>query len=236
MLLSKWHLQQANIEKALAYLDRADKLGTVNAPTETQLQIKQQKAVIFFRQAKYAEALRFYQEVKDYLLNSSLSSYTQLLLDIGELLEEIGNYDISLKNYFDALKIAEEKSFLKDQVNALIGLSRNYYRLKQPKMSFEFVSKGIQLAEKNKFTAELAKAYNQKGLTLKSEEKYEEANQSFKKALAIRIQLNDRKGQSTSLANIGETLEALGDFRQALTYHLESVAIKEAILYQSGLA
>lgn len=237
VLLSKWHLQQANIEKALAYLNRADKLGTVNAPTETQLQIKQQKAVIFFRQAKYAEALRLYQEVKDYyFINSSLSAYTQLLLDIGELLEEIGNYDISLKSYFDALKIAEEKSFLKVQVNALIGLSRNYYRLKQPDMSIEFVSKGIQLAEKNKFTAELAKAYNQKGLTLKSEKKYEQANQSFKKALATRIELNDRKGQSTTLANIGETLEALGDFRQALTYHLESVAIKESILYQSGLA
>ena len=237
VLLSKWHLQQSNIEKALAYLKRAEKLGTVNAPTETQLQIKQQKAVIFFRQSKYAEALRLYQEVKDYyFINSYLSSYTQLLLDIGELLEEIGDYDISLKNYFDALKIAEEKSFLKDQVNALIGLSRNYYRLKQPNMSIDFVSKAIALAEKNKFSAEMARAYNQKGLTLKSEKKYEQANQVFKKALATRIELNDRKGQSTSLANIGETLEALGDFQQALSYHLESVAIKEAILYQNGLA
>lgn len=237
VLLSKWHLQQAKIEKALAYLNRAEKLGTANAPTETQLQIKQQKAVIFFRQAKYTQALKLYQEVKDYyFINSSLSSYTQLLLDIGELLEEIGNYDISLKNYFDALKIAEEKSFLKDQVNALIGLSRNYYRLKQPNMSIEFVSKGIALAEKNMFTAELARAYNQIGLTLKSEKRYVEANQFFKKALDIRIQLSDQRGQSTSLANIGETLEALGDFRQALNYHLESVAIKEAILYQSGLA
>ena len=83
----------------------------------------------------------------------------------GELLEEIGNYDISLKSYFDALKIAEEKSFLKVQVNALIGLSRNYYRLKQPAMSIDYVSKAIDLAEKNNFTSELARAYNQKGLT-----------------------------------------------------------------------
>lgn len=237
VLLSKWHLQQANIEKSLAYLNRAETLRTINAPTETQLQIKQQKAVIFFRQAKYGEALKLYQEVKDfYFLNSSLASYTTLLLDIGELLEEIGNYDISLKSYFDALKIAEEKSFLKVQVNALIGLSRNYYRLKQPTISIDYVSKAIDLAEKNSFTSELARAYNQKGLTLKSEKKYVQANQFFKKGLEIRIQLNDRKGQSTSLANIGETLEALGDFRQALSYHLESVAIKEAILYQSGLA
>ncbi|MBI3219541.1 MAG: tetratricopeptide repeat protein [Bacteroidetes bacterium] len=235
--LSQWHLSQSNLEQALDYLKKAESVKADASATEIQLDIKNQKAIIYFRQGKYAEGLAYFEEVKNfYLKNSSLKAYTKALIDLGEVLEEIGDYDISLKNYYEALKVAEEKAYLNDEVTALIGISRNFYRLKQSTMANSFVGKAMQLAEANRFTADAARAYNQKGLILKFEKKYDSAILFFEKALAIRKNTNDKKGAASTQANIGETLEAEGKLKEALQYLLESIQLKEEILHQSGLA
>lgn len=235
--LSQWHLSQSNLEQALEYLKKAEEVNADASALEIQLDIKYQKAIIYFRQGKYAEGLTYFEEVKNFhLKNASLKAYTKALIDLGEVLEEIGNYDISLKNYYEALKVAEEKTYLNDEVLALIGISRNFYRLKQSPMANTFVNKAIQLAETNRFTADAARAYNQKGLVLKFEKKYDSAILFFERALAIRKSTNDKKGAASTMANIGETLEAKGKYKEALTYLLESIQIKEEILHQSGMA
>ncbi len=235
--LSQWHLSQSNLEQALDYLKKAEGVRADASATEIQLDIQYQKAIIFFRQGKYAEGLAYFEEVKNfYLKNSSLKAYTRALIDLGEVLEEIGDYDISLKNYYEALKVAEEKSFLNDEVLALIGISRNFYRLKQSGMANQFIGKAMQLAEANRFIADVARAYNQKGLILKFEKKYDSAVLYFEKSLAIRKSTNDKKGAASTLANIGETLEAKGKLKDALRYLQESIQLKEEILHQSGMA
>lgn len=235
--LSQWHLSQSNLELALEYLKKAEGVRADASAIEIQLDIKYQKAIIFFRQGKYADGLAFFEEVKSfYLKNGSLKAYAKALIDLGEVLEEIGNYDISLKNYYEALKVAEEKSYLNDEVLALIGISRNFYRLKQSPMATSFVNTAIQLAEANRFTADAARAYNQKGLIFKFEKKYDSALVFFEKSLAIRKNTNDKKGAASTMANIGETLEAKGKLKEALGYLLESIQLKEEILHQSGLA
>ncbi|NOS91674.1 MAG: tetratricopeptide repeat protein [Cyclobacteriaceae bacterium] len=235
--LSNWHLSQSNLEQALDYLKKAEGVRADASATEIQLDIQYQKAIIYFRQGKYSEGLAYFEEVKSfYLKNSSLKAYTKALIDLGEVLEEIGDYDISLKNYYEALKVAEEKSFLNDEVLALIGISRNFYRLKQSAMANQFVGKALQLAEANRFTSDVARAYNQKGLILKFEKKYDSAILFFEKSLAIRKNTNDKKGTASTLANIGETQEAKGNLKEALRYLLESIQLKEEILHQSGMA
>ncbi|MFN8887379.1 MAG: tetratricopeptide repeat protein [Cyclobacteriaceae bacterium] len=235
--LSQWHLSQSNLELAIAYLKKAEGVRADASATEIQLDIKYQKAIIFFRQGKYTEGLTYFEEVKNfYLKNASLKAYSNALIDLGEVLEEIGNYDISLKNYYEALKVAEEKAYLNDEVLALIGISRNFYRLKQSAMATIFVNRAIQLAETNRFTADAARAYNQKGLVLKFEKKYDSAILFFERALAIRKSTNDKKGAASTMANVGETLEAKGKYKEALAYLLESIQIKEEILHQSGMA
>lgn len=188
--LSQWHLSQSNLEQALEYLKKAEEVNADASALEIQLDIKYQKAIIYFRQGKYAEGLTYFEEVKNFhLKNASLKAYTKALIDLGEVLEEIGNYDISLKNYYEALKVAEEKTYLNDEVLALIGISRNFYRLKQSPMANTFVNKAIQLAETNRFTADAARAYNQKGLVLKFEKKYDSAIQL--KRFGIQFYMNN---------------------------------------------
>ncbi len=235
--LSNWHLTQSNLEEALDFLKKAESVRADASATEIQLDIKYQKAIIYFRQGKYAEGLSYFEEIKNfYLKNSSLKAYTKALMDLGEVLEEIGDYDISLKNYYEALKVSEAKSFLNDQVIARIGISRNFYRLKQPTMANSFVRSAIVLAEANRFKADAARAYNQKGLILKLEKKYDSAIHFFSMALAIRMDMNDKKGKASTLANIGEALEAKGKLKEALHYLMESIQLKEDIMHQSGMA
>lgn len=237
LLLSQWHLSQPNLERALFYLSRAEEINADRNLIEIAIDIKYQKAMLYFRQSRYEEAFQLYEEVKKFYLSSGQTvPYIKSLLEIGELLEEIGNYDISLKDFYEALSLSEENGLVKEKILSLTGISRNYYRLKQSKLSIEFITKALQLAEKNSFKSELARVYNQFGLTLKADTRFEEAEQYLLKALRIRVELNDIKGQGATLANIGETLQGLNRLQEALQYHLRSVALKEQIMNQSGLA
>lgn len=236
-VIAHWYLNQSNQEEATKYLLRAERYVNSQVPSEVKTDIQYQRAIIYFKQADYKKALDLFNEVKGfYLGNSNLQRYVKTLIDVAELLEEMGNYDISLKNGFEALKLCEEKNYLNDAVRAQLIIGRNYYRIKQPKAAHDFAFASLQQARKNHFEAEEAAAYNLEGLILKSEKKYEDALFNFEKALEIRKHLNDRKGTGVTLANISETYEQKGNLKPALVLQYESLAIKESILHQSGLA
>ncbi|HPH46068.1 MAG TPA: tetratricopeptide repeat protein [Chryseolinea sp.] len=236
-LLARWHLDRSDQEKAIYYLDRAEKYVEPGVSSEVQKRIIFLKATILFLEAHYNDALKLFYEVQDFFLqNSNYQQYVQSLNEISELLLETGNYDVSLINAFDALKTAEDRNFLKEAARAQFLIGRNYYRLAQLKSGHEFAATSILISRKNGFEAEEASGYSLEGVILKSEKKYGDALFNFEKALEIRKKLDDSKGFAASLSDISQVYELQGKLHQALEFQLQSVAIKESILHQSGLA
>lgn len=235
--ISKWYLDQSNIPLAIAYIDRAQTLSDPNANSEIQKEINYQKAIIHFQKAEYKTALDLLSDVKEfYQINGYVHEYVKILIDVAKLLNETGNYDISLKNGFEALKICEEKKYLNDGVKAQIIIGYNYYRLKRLQTAHQFATAGIKTARENRFEAEEASGYSLEGIILRVEKKYEDALFNFEKALEITTKLGSKEYIAAALSDISQTYVRQGKLQQALLLQKQSVAIKESILHQSGLA
>lgn len=237
VLLSQWHLEQANPAEAKTFLNRAKAVRVDPSIVEIQKTIDYQEASILFSENQFTEALRMLYEVqKFYDDNGNHVQFVRLQLDLAEMLEELGNFDISLKNALDGLQMAEENAFLTEKIRALLIVSRNYYRIGQREDAQKFAAEALALAESKDLRSEVATALNLQGLILKAQGQAIAALEKFKQALAIRQQLKQTKGVGATLGNIGETYEALGQLEAALDAQLQSLAIKEEILHQSGLA
>ncbi|MEW6685211.1 MAG: tetratricopeptide repeat protein [Candidatus Edwardsbacteria bacterium] len=66
--------------------------------------------------------------------------------------------------------------------------------------------------------------------------KYDETLSSAKEPLLIYQEINDKKGQATSLNNIGAMNDIFGDYPKALEYYTKSLKIKEEIGDREGQA
>ncbi|NEP01009.1 MAG: CHAT domain-containing protein [Symploca sp. SIO2E9] len=59
--------------------------------------------------------------------------------------------------------------------------------------------------------------------------RFQEALQSWQKALTIYREIEDRQGEANSLGNLGIAYHNLGQYQQAIDYHHQSLAIKREI-------
>jgi signal transduction histidine kinase/tetratricopeptide (TPR) repeat protein len=237
VLLSQWHINQSDLEQATVYLQQAERSTDPNISSEVQKDIAYQKASILFRNSNYKDALNLFDDVRQYYIrNTNPHQLAVAHINIAELLEETGNYDVSLKNGFEALRICEKNNFLNDAVKAKIIIGQNYYRLNQLKTAQEFADAAVRVARDNSFETEEARGYSLIGHILKVERKYPDALFNYEKALEIRKKLENKKYIAASLSDVSQIYELQGKLRQALVFQKQSVAIKESILHQTGLA
>ena len=231
VLLSQWQISHSNLTLAKDYLGRAEKLNVSETLTEIRKDINYQKSVILFKESRFIEALEILEDVKNFYSDlGNLQDYARLLLDLAEILEEMGSYDLSLKNCFEALKICEEKEILLDGVRAKLLIGRNQMRIGQTSSAVELANDALKTAQQNDFKIYEGAAYNLKGLILQAEKNYRESLENYEKGFSIRKSIQDRPGMAATLGNIGEIYEEMGDLPKALDFQIQSEAIAVSIL------
>jgi tetratricopeptide (TPR) repeat protein len=233
--LTSYYSGQYDFATATVYMHQAEALLPLIGNTWEASNFNALKATILIQQGNGVEALKWFGKAKDFYASNPEVNYVKLLNDIGFVLEQIGIYDVSLQNHFEALKIAKERDFLKEEVRAQIGIGWNYLHLKLLPAAHEASENALRLARRNELITEEATAGNLNGLILNAEKKYSEALVVFEKALAQRIQLNDKIGVGRTLTKIGETYEAMGSLHQALAFQQQSLNSLESLSDQSGL-
>ncbi|HEX6890756.1 MAG TPA: tetratricopeptide repeat protein, partial [Chryseolinea sp.] len=149
---------------------------------------------------------------------------------------ESGLYDVSLANYFEALKISDEKKLVHEGMRSKLGIAWNYYRLRQFDLATQFVDEALEMAGDNSWPAEISIGHNLLGLIAKATRAYPDALENFNKALAIRRENSDKIGEAATLGNIGEVLEAQGKLKEALDIQHQSLELEQNAQHQSGLA
>ena len=236
VLLSQWYINQSNLNLAKDYLARAERLNISETLTEIRKDINYQKIVILFKESRYSEALEILEDIKKFYLDlDNLQLYARLLLDLADILESMGSYDLSIKNCFEALKICEEKKLSLEAVRAKLLIGKNYMRIGQTSSASELANDALKTAQQNNLKFYEGVAYNLKGLILQREKKYTESLVDFKKGFSIRESIKDKPGMAASLNNIGEIYAEMGDLQTALNFQMQSEAIAVSILSLKNL-
>jgi signal transduction histidine kinase len=159
----------------------------------------------------------------------NMSSYVKTTIDIADMLEELGNYDLSLKKCFEALSVCREKNFKNEEVRAHLIMAWNYYGTQQLKLAKETIQQVLADANQYKFIAEQAAADNLLGIVLTDIGKYDEALIHFKRGLAIRKKLNNRRGTLNILGHMSQTYQALGNLEEARNLLNQSILLADSL-------
>lgn len=219
--------EYANAEK---YLKLAEEQQVfLGGDLESLNDLKYHRAILLFRQLKYPEALSLYNDVKIYFrINMPRQDYIQILIDVAYILSDLGNYELSLGNCYEALELAEKNNFHLEHTKLLWQIGWVYSNLRQSSVAKEFANKSLAVATKRKFKLEQSFAYNLLGIIYENDTQYDSALYFYNKALVIREELNDKPRTASTLNNIGSVLEQQNKYTEALQYQFKSLQLEES--------
>jgi signal transduction histidine kinase len=160
-----------------------------------------------------------------------------LLNEIGSLYHHAGYYDSSLFFHRKGLLTAMTVNHTEEEVGAYQGFAENFTSLSMRDSAQYYLEKAILLAKEKRLYAQEARAYSNLGNV------YSQAN-NLKESLAHHIRaaniydslVHDPVGFSTSLSNIANVHNSLGNHDTALEYIRQSNPIAEEHSFFRGIA
>jgi len=228
IVIAEQYVAESNYEEAMKYVNRAEEISSqLNGDIESAYELKYQKAVILMRQSEYVESLKLFNELKTHYRDyTSKQGYVKLLTDIGYTLLDLGNYELSLNNFYEALQIANENKFEQEKARLfwLIGLVNN--SLKQYELAEEFARKCLNISIQKQYIVEESTAYNLLGLVHDAKGDYDSALFFYNKALVLREKIKDPLRVAFTLNNIGTVLTKQKKYSQALQYQQRGLVIE----------
>lgn len=237
ILLSQWYSDQSDFSKAEQYILEAANVKPKDALPEIQKDIDYQKAIIAFNRAQFTEALSLLNDVTDYYLKvGNVATYVKVTIDLADMLEELGNYDLSSKKCFEAIEICKEKNFKSEEVRAQLILAWNYNNTYQKDLALEIAQKVYDDARLHNFQLEESAAANLLGILFSEKKEFDKSIVYYEKSLAIRELQSNYQGQANVLGNIAETYMAMGRTREALVYAQRSTHIADSLQEKAGIA
>jgi len=167
---------------------------------------------------RYADsALRFLKQSK---LDKFLPGIYRLK---GVAYVNLGNYQESLKCYFDGLKLAEQNKSKKETASILNNIGVNYWYQKSFEKAREYYLRSYELRVELGNKKEISKSLNNLGIISLELKEYDKAIDYYSRALALKKEIGDELGIGNCYNNIGIVYEeqkkldmALQNFKQAL--------------------
>lgn len=227
--LASYYTDQGDYRKALSYLDQVEKVlegDTINS--EEIAIINKERGIVNANLGNHTLALDLFSKAKKYYSrNPYVYDLVNLLSDIGFVQAAVANYEISLKYYFEALKLSESKGYQRQTAKLNFRISRVYYFLDQNDLAREYCNKNLVYAVSHHLELEEAFAQNLSGLIAMRAHRYQEALTCLNRALTLRQRNNYMAGVANTLGNFGELYEAMNAFDKAEEYELKSLAMEE---------
>lgn len=237
ILLSQWYTDQSDFANAERYIAEASHLKAKDISPEIQRDINHQKAIILFNRAQFTEALKLLDDVTDYFLKvGNMATYVKVTIDLADMLEEMGNYDLSSRKCYEAIAICKEKNFKSEEVRANLILAWNYKNTYQKEQAMEITEKSLNEARQYNFPSEESAAANLLGILFLENKEYDKSILNYNRSLAIREKQNNFRGQANVLGNIAKTYLAMGRTREALTYAQRSFDMSDSLQEKASLA
>lgn len=101
------------ISKAVSILNEAEVIFSKRPDdNENRSDLLHTKALILFQKGNFDEAVILFDSARNYYLSVSLlRKYVTLLIDLGKVFSDRGDYELALNNLYDGLKLSRMHGF-----------------------------------------------------------------------------------------------------------------------------
>jgi serine phosphatase RsbU (regulator of sigma subunit) len=193
----------------------------------------------YFAMSNYDSAKYFYE--KSYLLFKNEKHFglqAKTCLNIGLCNDNGGEYPAAIKNYIEALELAEQVSDTDIVTRAYNNIGLIYSLQGQTREALSYFFKCLQIRSTNltRFKTNIGGTYINIGIAYKREQKYDSAIYYYEKALKIKIEFNDTHSIALCLNNIGSVNTAMEKHAVSLSYYQKALDLFRSTADQYNLA
>jgi signal transduction histidine kinase len=229
---------KANIKLVLGELSSAQALvleakkiiDTYPVDDENRNDIRRVQALILFQKGEFDQASILFDSARNYFLQKSLlHKYVTLLIDLGKIFSERGDYELALNNFYDALKISQLHHF--DAESSIIRIEIgwvNHY-LGNPDQALLTVNEAMRRRPKKLLRGDLANGLTLKGVVLTDLKNYTQARSYLDSVLQIYEEFGSYQGMGETLMNIGYLELQRENYEESLRLYKESIRLAEGI-------
>jgi len=158
------------------------------------------------------------------------------ITQIGIIYYGKGNYEIALKNYEEALKIADEIGDLNVKATNLSSIGMIYYVKRDYENALKNYQEALGICEqRGDLNGKAANLTNIGGVHYELGD-YLKALKNFDESLKIHDKFGDLAKKAVDLVNIGGIHDAIKNYEEALNHFFEALKIDEQIGSPSGIA
>ncbi len=231
-------LRVGNSTGAEELLDEADKILKDNPDDKENLNdVRHLRALILFQKGDFEEALVLFDSARNYYFKAALlRKYVTLLIDLGKVFSDRGEYELALNNFYDALKLSKLRGFDAESYTIRYRIGWVNFRLGDLNQALQLANEALNANIKKPLQSDLANALTLKGVVLTELKRFDQARSSLDSVLTIYKSLDNKRGMSETLMNLGELAARQNKYEQGLQYYRESIRLAEETGYSYGLA
>jgi signal transduction histidine kinase/Tfp pilus assembly protein PilF len=239
VLIELGRLSAANFacDTAESYLYRAEAILITNPEDrDNWSDLRQARALCLIDAGRSAEAFALLDSALIYYSKAGLTMKNMTLhMDLAAMFFNRGEYELALKNYYAALRIAETKGYVVQRQDIEVGLGWVNYELGEFNRALELASKSLSDARERNLIIRVGHALTLMGVTMTELRRYEEADRLLQEALAISEKWEPGK-VSEAYMNLGYLKEREGKSKEAKEHYRRSYDEAIGRKYRLGMA
>jgi signal transduction histidine kinase len=235
--LAGLHTREGNFNEADQNLSMAKQILQTNPDDAENLNDwRHQRALVLLHEGRHQQALVLLDSaISFFSRNSLLQKYVFLQFDVGKIFNDRGEYEIALRCFEDALKVAETKGFDVEIADIDLQIGWINFNLGETNQALKLADRTLKWAERNGIPTRKCDALILKGITYNTSKDYVSAKASLDEALAISKKLRDKIRISESYENLGFLELNRGNLDLALDYYTRSVPPADSARFDYGL-
>lgn len=217
----------SSTEDALQYAENALALSNSLGWQRGTAYALRQVGNVYYRMSDYLRALDTYHEalkVSEEMENDQLTS--SLYNNIANIFSELAQYDQALEYYEAYAEISEEKAA---KVIGLTNIGILYTDIDQPQKGVDYLTKALEMAEKEKFENFVSVILFNLGLTYQAMDEHEEAGNHYRQAASLAAELGNKNAEASALNGISQILIRQSKYEEAETNSKQALTLAKEL-------
>ncbi len=158
------------------------------------------------------------------------------LMNSGQQAYQMGEIEIALHNYNQALQIALQMKNYEIMSTCITIIADIYCTWGKYDDALEQYKRALQLQRELRNKQELAQILNAIGNIYDIWGEYDKAFEYYRQSLKIQHEIDDKRGMGESLNDIGDIYREWGIYNEAMKFYRAALALHKEIEYNLGIA
>lgn len=210
---------KGDLDKAIQILRQCLDLGVAADNLAVIISTRRALAECYRRMGAYSQALDEWNVVVSLLEQTPLVELTEVLLERGLVLEDLGRYEQGARDYDRAARLAKEKGDRNTAFVAMNSLAASYLKRGRLREGYDEDRKILTEVESWGNPVMISSTHNNLGNALLQMERPADALAEFGKALTSKINTGNRAGEAIALFGMGDACSKLGEWEHARTWY-----------------